>query len=66
MSNGIRKLNDTDIEGIAGGMSCETALAVAKIYYSAGDILHSLGDEAGAHQLYGKGSGGMEGACNKG
>ncbi|OJU29073.1 MAG: hypothetical protein BGN91_14045 [Nitrobacter sp. 62-13] len=59
----MRELNDTDLETVAGGMDCRTAIAVSKIYISVGDILNSLGNSAGAAGFYGQATGVLQGAC---
>ena len=63
MSAEIRQLNDTDLEAVAGGMDCRTAVAVSKIYISVGDILNSLGDSTGATNFYGQANGVLQGGC---
>jgi hypothetical protein len=63
MHTEMRELNDTNLEAVAGGMDCRTAIAISKIYISVGDILNSLGNSAGAAGFYGQANGVLQGAC---
>jgi hypothetical protein len=58
-----RKLNDADLEVVAGGMDCKWALIAAKIYVASGDIMGAMGDAKGASGAYGTASGLLKGAC---
>jgi hypothetical protein len=62
--NDIRELNDAELEAVSGGMSCNAALAVAKVYGTFGDTLSILGDSLGAANMWGKGSGIASGGCD--
>ena len=62
MNNEISELNDTQLEAVAAGMDCKTAIAVAAIYKSAGDAIGWTNPTAAAG-FYGKSSGVLQGAC---
>ena len=55
--------NDADLEGVAGGMSCATAIAIAKFYHSVGGVLGALGDDVASGTFYGKSIGVAQGGC---
>jgi hypothetical protein len=63
MKNEVRELNETELEGVAGGMSCRTAIAIARTYYTAGLALEGLGNTGGANNFYGFGSGVLTASC---
>jgi hypothetical protein len=48
---------------VAGGMSCDNALAVSDAYYAFGDILTGMGDKETAATYYGRADGMVDGAC---
>ena len=64
MNTEIRELNDAELEAVSGGMSCNTALAVSKVYHTFADTLGILGDKAGSDYMHGKGQGVAIGGCD--
>jgi hypothetical protein len=62
--NDIRELNDAELEAVTGGMSCNTALAMAKVYRSFGDTLGILGDYHGELAFNAMGLGVASGGCD--
>jgi hypothetical protein len=63
MISDIRELNVDELEVVAGGMDCNWALVVAKIYLASGDIMGAMGDAKGADGAYATGRGVLIGAC---
>jgi hypothetical protein len=61
--NDICKLNDTELEAVAGGMTCATAYKVAKIHEVTAKALAGLGDKEGAAYFNGMAEGAKTGAC---
>lgn len=60
------ELNDAELEAVAGGMDCDTALVVSNIYLTAATALLGLGDLGTAGYFIGKSAGVKEGAgCPK-
>ena len=61
-----RELNGAEVEVVAGGMTCDTALVVSNIYLTAATALLGLGQPAKAAYFAGKSGGVTEGAgCPK-
>jgi hypothetical protein len=56
-------LSPAAMREIGGGISCEAGTIVADTYTGIAQILHILGDDAGAAGFYGRAAGVREGAC---
>jgi hypothetical protein len=59
----ICKLNDTELETVSGGMTCETACAVANIHQMTAIALGVLGKSDGAQYFGGLAAGVFAGGC---
>ena len=64
MNTEIRELNDAELEEVSGGMSCNTALAIAKVYRSFSDTFGILGDYQGQLAFGAMGLGVASGGCD--
>ena len=61
--NDICKLNDTELEAVSGGMTCQAAKVVADIHHLTADALRGLGRPVQAAYYDGMAMGGLSGAC---
>jgi hypothetical protein len=59
----MNTLADADLDQVRGGMTCETATAVAAVYASVAAIYLIARDAPAAAGAAGKGLGVLEGAC---
>ena len=65
MISELLELNDAELETVAGGMDCKSAMAVAQVYIITADALGALGNSAGSAVFSGKAQGVLEGGCHK-
>ena len=59
----IDGVTDESLEQVIGGMSCEAAMAVAKVYASIGSIFTASGDNVMGANYIGRAQGILVGAC---
>jgi hypothetical protein len=57
-----REVNDAELEAVAGGMTCDAAVVLSRIYGAAANVLMGLGHPAMAAALAGQGIGVLQGA----
>jgi len=65
MNYETRELNDTELEVVAGGMDCQTALNLAGVYTAVSPVLNVAGDSVGAAAAAGTAQGLITGGCGK-
>jgi hypothetical protein len=63
MNTDLRELNDVELEGVSGGMTCETARTVARIHNLTAMALGLLGNQQGESYYYGMADGVYAGGC---
>ena len=63
MNNEVCELNEAELDGVAGGMSCSTAIVIAKFYRSVSTIFYTMGDMGEASYYAGKSGGVVSGGC---
>ena len=61
-----RELNSAELDRVAAGMSCRTALAVYSVYMVTADIMRALDNQAGRLEFASRAAGVLEGACHPG
>ena len=61
----FNRLTDDNLDLVTGGMSCQTAIYVAKFWFDVAGVLGALGNTAGAAGAHGRGEGLLDGGCQK-
>ena len=59
----IDRLTDENLEQVMGGMSCNAAIAAAKVYSAIGSIFAASGDLVMGANFIGRAQGVLVGAC---
>jgi hypothetical protein len=63
MISKLRELNDTELEVVAGGMDCRSALAASSERVAVGSFLLACGATVEAAASFGEAKGLVNGAC---
>jgi hypothetical protein len=63
MISDVREVTDTELDVVAGGMNCSSAMVLARINLAAARVAGALGDSVGQGFYLGQAAGLLQGGC---